>query len=323
MDLEKHTLDSERIDLGLDSLDYHSDEPASQDSLMSLNHTGADSHATDNATTSASSLAVDEQDIKIVDKDSPIVLLVGPPASGKSMTLVRLSRYLRKEGYTVRPDYTFKSDPLYKARCERFMENLSTKEALEGNALNEFLMIKVVKHGRTVCQILEAPGEHYFKVKSHGNNKPKNFPPYLTEITRNMKNRKIWVFITEAEWNEHASEKTAYVEMIRACKNQILRPTDRCILLYNKIDRKEELYENGRLNSQAAEKAMMDEYEKLPEVFRNQNPLTSLWRKYNYIFVPFCSGYYTKQPGGKERYNESEELYPRVLWENLMKCIKG
>ena len=239
------------------------------------------------------------------------------------MTLVRLARYLRKQGYTVKADPTFKSDNAYKARCDQFHKNLNTTEALQGNALNEFLMVKVINHGTTVCQILEAPGEHYFNPKKPDEVSARNFRPYLTEIIRNLPNRKIWVFITEAEWNVHASVKDSYVARIRGCKHQLLKPTDRVVMLYNKVDQKEELFEDGHLHVSSAENAMKDEYEGLAAVFKNTNPVTSLWRRFNYRFVPFCTGYYTKQVGGKYKYNESEEHYPRLLWAGLMECIKG
>ncbi|MDB9154179.1 hypothetical protein [Parabacteroides distasonis] len=267
--------------------------------------------------------AIDEDDIKIGDKKAPIVMLFGPPTSGKSMTLVRLARYLRKLGYTVKADTTFKSDDTYKERCDKFHKNLNSKEALDGNALNEFLMVKIINHGTTVCQILEAPGEHYFNPKKPDEISARNFRPYLTQIIRNLPNRKIWVYITEAEWNVHASVKDSYVGRIRNCKHQLLRNSDRVIILYNKVDQKEELFENGHLHISSAEKAMKDEYEGLSIVFKNPNPITSLWRPNNYRFVPFCTGYYTKQVGGKPKYNESEEMYPKLLWGQLVKCIKG
>ncbi len=298
--------DENRIDLGditvTDNSDNHEDNP-------DINE--------------GTTFAIDEDDIKIGDKRAPIIMLFGPPTSGKSMTLVRLARYLRKQGYTVKADPTFKSDNAYKARCDQFYKNLNTTEALQGNALNEFLMVKVINHGTTVCQILEAPGEHYFNPKKPDEVSARNFRPYLTEIIRNLPNRKIWVFITEAEWNVHASVKDSYVARIRGCKHQLLKPTDRVVMLYNKVDQKEELFEDGHLHVSSAENAMKDEYEGLAAVFKNTNPVTSLWRRFNYRFVPFCTGYYTKQVGGKYKYNESEEHYPRLLWAGLMECIKG
>lgn len=267
---------------------------------------------------------IDEDDIKIGDKKAPIVMLFGPPTSGKSMTLVRLARYLRKQGYTVKADPTFKSDDTYKERCAKFHKNLNTTEALLGNALNEFLMVKVVNHGVTVCQILEAPGEHYFNPDKPEEISARNFRPYMTQIIRNLPNRKIWVFITEAEWNVNPTVIDAYVARIRGCKHQLLKKSDRVVMLYNKVDQKEELFEDGKLHVSSAEKAMKDEYEGLAKVFKNNNPITSLWRPFDYKFVPFCTGYYTDQLGKKyKKYNESEERYPRLLWAELMKCFKG
>ena len=60
-----------------------------------------------NATTTED---IDEDDITISDKSSPIVLLFGPMSSGKSMTLVRLSRYLRDKGFIIKTDKYFLFD---------------------------------------------------------------------------------------------------------------------------------------------------------------------------------------------------------------------
>ena len=269
--------------------------------------------------TETSSAVIDENDITIADKRTPIVMLFGPRSSGKSMTLVRLSRYLRDCGYTIKVDKTFKSDAKYKEKCEKFLKDLDTKEALSGNAYTDFLLVKVIKQGTTVCQFLEAPGEHYFDPKDVS---AKNFPPYMTEIIRKLSNRKIWAFITEAEWDVNSSTKKSYVRRIANCKAQLVRKTDRFVILYNKVDQKDELFDDGHLHLSSAKRSMMEEYDGLAKLFVNPNPITSLWRKYNYKFVPFCTGYYFTEKG-RLTYKESEELYPRLLWNALMKCIRG
>lgn len=260
---------------------------------------------------------IDENDITIADKQSPIVMLFGPRSSGKTMTLVRLSRYLRDCGYTVIVDRTFKSDPGYREKCEKFMRDLDTREALAGNAYTDFLLVKVIRRGTTVCQFLEAPGEHYFDPE---NVDARNFPPYMTEIIRRLRNRKIWTFVTEAEWNVNNNVKKAYVRRISNCQAQLVCGSDRVVILYNKVDKKEELFNDGRISISYAERLMREEYDGLANLFVNRNPITSLWRKYNYKFVPFCTGYYENNT---LRYTESEDMYPRMLWNALMRCLKG
>lgn len=271
----------------------------------------------DNSETSPA--VVDENDITVADKRTPVVMLFGPRSSGKSMTLVRLSRYLRDNDYTIKVDKTFKSDAKYKEKCDKFLKDLDTKEALSGNAYTDFLLVKVIKHGKTICQFLEAPGEHYFDPKDVS---AKNFPPYMTEIIRKLRNRKIWAFITEAEWDVNNSIKKSYVRRIANCKAQLVRENDRFVILYNKVDQKDELFDDGRIHVSSAEKTMMDEYDGLAKLFVNKNPITSLWRKYNYKFVPFCTGYYFTEKG-RLTYKESDDGYPKLLWNALMECIRG
>lgn len=301
-------MDTSEVKINVDDIDV---KPIDQEVDDSSQETVS---VQDDTVTSA---GIDENDITIADKQSPIVMLFGPRSSGKSMTLVRLSRYLRDCGYTVKVDKTFKSDVKYKEKCEKFLKDLDTKEALSGNAYTDFLLVKIIKNGITVCQFLEAPGEHYFDPDDVS---ARNFPPYMTEIIRKLKNRKIWAFITEAEWDVNNSVKKSYVRRISNCKAQLVRKTDRFIILYNKVDQKDELFDNGQIHFSSAERLMHEEYDGLARLFANQNPITSLWRKYNYKFVPFCTGYYEKNT---LKYTESEEQYPKMLWNALMKCFKG
>lgn len=310
MDNKQDTMDTPQVKIDLTSIGGSPSQPTDVEETE-------EHEAEASPQTTGIQTETDENDITIADKRSPIVMLFGPRSSGKSMTLVRLSRYLRDNGYTIKVDTTFKSDANYKEKCRKFMKDLDTKEALSGNAYTDFLLVKVIKNATTVCQFLEAPGEHYFDPEDVS---ARNFPPYMTEIIRKLKNRKIWIFITEAEWDVHNSVKKAYVRRIQNCKQQLVRQTDRFILLYNKVDQKDELFINGEIHISSAERLMREEYEGLAGHFANTNPITSLWRKYDYKFVPFCTGYYEDKT---LRYTESEEKYPRMLWNTVMKCLKG
>lgn len=57
--------------------------------------------------------------------------------------------------------------------------------------------------------------------------------------------------------------------------------------------------------------------------FKNNNPITSLWRPYNFDFVPFQTGTYTKPASGSLVYIQASDRYPQMLWESLLKHIRG
>lgn len=58
--------------------------------------------------------------VTVSDPNTPIVILYGPPSCGKTMTLVRLTRFLVSHGYTVVPEKTFRPtyDENYKQLCK-------------------------------------------------------------------------------------------------------------------------------------------------------------------------------------------------------------
>ena len=60
--------------------------------------------------------------IEISDHNAPIVVLFGQPACGKTMTLVRMTRYLISQGYSVDPVREFRPnyDVNYTKNCEDF-----------------------------------------------------------------------------------------------------------------------------------------------------------------------------------------------------------
>lgn len=69
--------------------------------------------------------------VTIADQSTPIVILFGPPSCGKTMTLVRLTRYLKSKGYTVVPDRTFRptEDTNYTQLCDNFDQMINSSNA--------------------------------------------------------------------------------------------------------------------------------------------------------------------------------------------------
>lgn len=255
--------------------------------------------------------------VTISDPKAPLVILFGPPSCGKTMTLVRLTRFLQAEGYTVAPDSTFRptSDTNYAEICNKFDETMNSDNAADSTNRISFMLVGVFKNGRRLCQILEAPGEYYFNPK----NPNAGFPNYINTIIA-CSNRKVWTIMVEPNWMDH-TDRLNYVTKISRLK-QSMRSKDKTIFVFNKIDLTKFVRGVGEINKSAAIDEVKYLYPNIFAPFLNQNPLTSWIIKYNCDFVPFQTGYYTPALNGFT-YQEGPREYCVKLWNAIMKGIKG
>lgn len=255
--------------------------------------------------------------VTISDADAPLVVLFGPPSCGKTMTLVRMTRFLRKEGYGVSPVRNFRpsSDTNYKDLCDTFNEIMNNDYAAGSTNLISFMLVQVMKNGRRLCQILEAPGEHYFNPQEPS----ANFPRYVHTII-NSTNRKVWAIMVEPNWLD-STDRNNYVTRITNLKKK-MRPHDNAVFVFNKIDLTEFVRTPGDVNISAAIKEIKDSYPNIFVPFQNQNPITKWFNEYNCEFVPFQTGDYPEGINGIT-YEEGPEEYCRKLWNTIMKSIKG
>lgn len=262
----------------------------------------------------------DPNDIKVTieDEKTPIVVMFGPPSCGKTMVLVRLTRYLRKLGFRVEPERTFRpsADVDYKKICDDFNEVVTNEYAAKSTKLINFMLLKVWKKGSPICQILEAPGEHYYNPNRGASNE--EFPRYINNIF-NKNNRKIFLIIVEPQWD---GDSLNYVERIKQLKVK-MRGNDKVIILYNKIDQTNFVISSGKTNIRQAIKSVSDKYNGIFESFKNEIPIVRFFTPYNCKFVPFSTGDYNETTNGNFAYEASPEEYPSNLWNEIMKCIKG
>lgn len=265
--------------------------------------------------------------VRVSDPKAPIILLFGAPSSGKTMTLVRLARYLRsRKGYSVSVDPQFvttKDVWEYAENSAKFNQMLGTTTALQGTGRNDFLFVRVCdERGKLICQILEGAGEDYFP-KSGTNRAQTPFPSYMTGIF-NSNNKKIWMFLTEPDWDVNQIDREEYVQRIAYCKNQFFNSKrDKSIILYNKVDKSNFVYGPGQVHTKNAQNYCNNEYTGLFQIFRNTSPLP--WaEKYTCKFVPFSTGVYGETTDGQYgHYDISHDSYPYHLWETIMDCIKS
>lgn len=255
--------------------------------------------------------------VTVSDPLAPLVVLFGPPACGKTMTLVRLTRYLKDQGYTVGPVRTFRpaTDTNYADICDNFDAMINSDNAAESTNRISFMLVEVIKNGRRLCQILEAPGEYYF----HPDTPNAPFPNYVNTII-SSNNRKIWTIMVEPDWlNE--TDRRNYVNKIGTLK-QSMRSKDNVVFVFNKIDKTNFVRGVGRINVQSAITEVKNLYPSIFVPFMNQNPITKFWKQYDCDFVPFQTGTYTSSLRGMT-YQVGPVEYCVKLWKSLLSKITG
>jgi hypothetical protein len=264
----------------------------------------------------------DPNKIQVTISDpAPIIILFGARASGKTMSLIRLTRYLNAHpnGYKVVPDKIFRrSDSGYYERmCERFDESVNSDAAAVSTNVLSFMLVKVLdKWGKPICQILEAPGEHYFDEKNI--NMP--FPRYIESI-RQKQNPKTWMFIVENEWKDDTT-RLNYANKIQAMQSKISH-NDRKIFFCHKCDLSPELIHFDTPNKSQFFANINHQYPGIFNRYMNQTPIIKWFKPYNFDFVVFSAGTFSDCQDGTQSYEPSKEYYPAMLWNKILKSVRN
>lgn len=264
--------------------------------------------------------------VTIADGKAPLVILFGPPACGKTMTLVRLARYLNKNGYKISPIKTFRpsDDQNYVEICkpENFNRIINSPDAANSTANISFMLVEIIKDGKRLCQILESPGEYLFNP-----NKPNEpFPSYVNTIIHSN-NRKLWAIMVEPDWR-NVEDRINYVTKINDLSTQ-MSVKDKTLFIFNKIDKTNFIRKQGQVNVPQAKVEISNLYPGIFEKFKNQNPISKIWKDYLCGFVPFQTGTYTpttridSKGNAVWNYQEGADYYPQMLWNEIQKSITG
>ena len=272
---------------------------------------------------SKSNLVDEKEDpLKIVveiSDSSPIVILFGAKTSGKTMTLIRLARYLKEKGYIIEPDRTFRpsNSEHYTQMCDSFDENIFSDAAPSGTQALSFMLVKISnKHGDPICQVLEAPGEHFFDDETDV-----QFPPYLNQIKGNN-NPKTWIFIVELDW-KNQSVRYKYANRIKEMRNEI-NPSDRIVLMCHKADMKKKYYYKNNPDIKHFYRDVKQQYPAIFEGHKKSNPFSRLFLAYDMDFIVFSAGDFNETLDGiTKTYTPSNPKYPEVLWKKILKTVKG
>lgn len=248
----------------------------------------------------------------ILDTNTPIIILFGPPVCGKTMMLLRLTRYLECIGYRVEPDYAFiAANDQYRKICDAYHQFCYNDKI---PFYIPYLLVKVFdKAGRTICQILKVPGQYMFDPSY---TPPPPFPKFLCDIMIGSYNR-IWAFFLEPQW-DNAIQRMNYVQRV----SQITpSPNDKAFFIISKVD-KLSMYRNVPKMKNNLKNWIDSQYPNIRQIWTNHNLFTQWFRPFNADFVPFSSGIFTETYDDRGvRYIMSHDIYPQMLWKCILKNI--
>lgn len=256
--------------------------------------------------------------VTIPDKSTPIVLFFGAPSSGKTLALLRMIRFLEANGYTVIPEYVFRpsTDKHYKRMCDNLKNMVYSPYTPGGTDGISFMLVKVIDpYGKPVCQILEAPGEHYFNDEDPESSANTDFLPYINAVISST-NRKTWVFFTEQDWGASQHIRDLYAQKI--CKMQNLITRDKVVFLFNKVDRfYHQFGRNGRPDNKLFFTTISQQYPGIFSKYKNSGLLSLMYGNYNFKTVCFSSGIFNKIDEDLEAWNPSDDWYCREFWNAI------
>lgn len=106
-----------------------------------------------------------------------------------------------------------------------------------------------------------------------------------------------------------------------------MTPQDRAIFLYNKVDKSNFVIAPGRVNMAGVKNDVENMYPGIFTPFVNFNPITKWFKPYLCDLVPFSNGSFSlaTKPDGTTylTYQQGVDLYPQMLWNTIMKRIRG
>lgn len=257
--------------------------------------------------------------VNITDPKAPLVVLYGPTSCGKTMTLVRLTKHLRnRHKCIVTPDRTFRParDKAYQEDCDKFNQTVNDPIAAPGTS--GYMLVDVVYQGKTLCKILEAPGEYYFDPEYPN----KKYPHYLQKIIT-APNRKVWCIFVEPNWQD-PNNRADYVSRIKELKTT-MTTVDQAVFVFNKIDKTNFVVRPGVVNVKQAINNISNLYSGIFETFRNDIPILKWLQPYTCKFVPFQTGIFSDSEDTNGNpillYAEGNEAYPEKLWQIIKNSI--
>lgn len=249
--------------------------------------------------------------LSIIDKRTPIIVPFAPRYLGKTCLLHRLIHYIRNNGYIVQLDKI--------ALCQHFNHSIDVLDEYTKYLCSECspcattipIFGRVFDwNGKTKVQFVDFPGDFLYNI-----NHP-NSPSVLKDIIASP-NEKIWLFMLELDGLGGQIERTNYSERIMKVAAYV-SPNDKVIAVVNKID----LCSQNLKSKKDIRQAICHQYPTVLNCFKNQNPVTKLWKPYNCDIIPFTAGSFWRTCDNKERFQPGLDTYPKQLWKAIFKNLR-
>lgn len=305
--------------------DFNFDDVQDQHTITEIEETASTNvsdNIVDNNQTTINQNNAKTYNVVITDHNAPMVILFGPPSCGKTMTLVRLTRYLSGT-YDFMPDQAFRNstDSEFNELCKNFNAAVSADKAADGTKYIDFMLLRVNerRNGRTICQFVESPGEFLFDPQ----NPTAQFPAYLYQIIASS-NRKIWLIFLEPGMSQE--DRLAYVKKIHNLRS-VIDSRDRIIFVENKVDlpaTSSFVLSPTNINMDGLFSYVDGLYPQLFESFTVKGIFGS---KARYDFTAFQTGTYVEgqDANGKpyKSFQAGYDSHPLRLWQIIYKRIRG
>lgn len=244
-----------------------------------------------NMITSLMALTHGEISLKEFYKHAPIIIPFAPVHFGKTCLLYRLIYYFQNKGYSV--------------KCEEYMRSIYSPCSPCSTAIP--IQGKILWQGHIMAQFVDFPGEFLYNT-----NHPKT-PSALNEIIESP-NKKIWLFMLELNGLGGQIERDNYSERIMEVAAHI-SPNDKIIIVVNKID----MCSMDLKSKDSIVQALYLQYPAVLNCFKNQNPVTKLWRPFNCDIVSFSAGDFCRTCDNKEMFRPGLDTYPKQLWKAIFR----
>lgn len=217
-------------------------------------------------------------------------------------------------GYKIKFDEDFPSKGYilsFKREADLWMRFIKFGENFVTHNLP--LLFRVTSNtGTPLFQIFDQSGYGYFDENN------RNSPIRLKEILE-CPNRKIWLFILDMNRKNYGIA-VKYAERIKEMKKYI-SSNDKVLVIVNKIDQATigNPYNRKRKIMNYVAQEIKNIYPRLLSSFKNNNPITQLWKPLKCDIILFSSGYFSLSNKGQERYLPSPDIYPIQLWNSIKK----